>query len=128
MKIKSFKDLEIWQLAKELVIKVYKLAKTFPSEEKYTLVPQIHDAVISVAGNIAEGFGRYHFKDNIKFQLNARASLNETESHLLVSESLGYIKTDNQELFNEILKDIAKLGVKINNYISSLNRIINNSD
>ena len=122
MKIKSFKDLEIWQIARSLIEKVSRLTETFPDKERFVLVPQVRDAVISVAGNIAEGFGRYYFKDNIKFQLNARASLNEVESHLLVSETLGYINSTNRKLYEEILADIAKLGVKINNYIASLKR------
>lgn len=122
MKIGSFKDLEIWQIARSLVEKVYKLTKFFPPEEKYVLVTQIHDSVISIASNIAEGFGRYYFKDNIRFQLNARASLNETESHLLVSKSLGYINSQNRSLYEEILKDMVKLGVKINNYIAHLKK------
>ncbi len=128
MKIKSFKDLEIWQIACALVKKIYRLTKTFPAEEKYVLIPQIHDAIISVASNIAEGFGRYYFKDNIRFQLNARASLNEVESHILVSETLGYINSNNRKLYEEILADIVKLGVKINNYIASLKRRDKNGD
>lgn len=125
MKIKSFKDLEIWQLACQLAKKIYELTKTFPMEERFVLVAQLHDAIISVSGNIAEGFGRYHFRDNIKFQYNARASLSEVESHLLVGQKLGYVNSKNEPLFQEILSDITRLGVKINNYIASLNKQLN---
>lgn len=121
-KINSFKDLEIWQLARELAVKVYRLTDTFPKEERFGLVDQCRRAIVSVVGNIAEGFGRYFFKDNIRFQYNSRGSLYEVESHLLTSEALGYINEENRELYEEILRDITRLGVKINNFINSLSK------
>ena len=119
MEIRSYKDLEIWQLAVALIVKVYKLLATFPAEEKFGIVSQAKDSVVSIAGNIAEGFGRFYFKDKVVFYYHSRASLFETESHLLTSEKLGFINENNKNLFREILKDIQNLGVKINNYISS---------
>ena|SRR3989338_3650734 len=119
--IKSFTDLEIWQLAKEIIIKVYKLLLTFPKDEKYGLVAQCKDSVISIAANIAEGFGRFHYKDKIKFYYNSRGSLEETTSHLLLSESLGFITLKNQKLYQEILQDLDRLAVKLNNFIRSVN-------
>lgn len=119
-KVRSFRDLEIWQLAVALAVKVYKLLKTFPQEEKYGIVAQSKDSVVSVSGNIAESFGRFHYKDKIKFLYNSRGSLFETESHLRASQSLSFISKDNASIYNEILTDINRLGVKINNYIDSL--------
>lgn len=119
-KVKSFKDLEIWQLAVQLVKKVYKLLETFPREEKFGIIAQAKDSVVSVPGNIAESFGRFHFRDRIKFIYNARGSLFETESHFQVSKAIGFINKDNDSLYQEILSDIKNLGVKINNYLSSL--------
>jgi four helix bundle protein len=115
-KIKSYKDLEIWQLAVKLIVKVYRLLKAFPLEEKFGIIAQIKDAVVSVAANIAESFGRFHYKDKIKFLYNARGSLLEVDSHLSVSKELGFITDKNRELYDEILQDIIRLGVKINNY------------
>ncbi|MFZ5366260.1 MAG: four helix bundle protein [Patescibacteria group bacterium] len=120
MEIKSYKDLEIWQLSEKLIVKVYRLLTTFPKEEKFGIVAQAKDSVISTAGNIAEGFGRFYFKDKIVFYYHSRASLFETESHLLTSEKLGFINESNCKLYQEILGDIQNLGVKINNYISTL--------
>lgn len=120
--IRSYKDLEIWQLAVELIIKVYKLLKTFPKEEKYGLISQAKDAVVSIASNIAEAWGRFHFKDRKKFLYNSRGSLFETESHLIISRELGFINQKNVVLYKEILADIQRLGIKINNFINSLSR------
>jgi len=120
--IKDFTDLEVWHLAKNLAIKIYKLLETFPAEERFGLIAQIKDAVISISGNIAEGFGRFHFNDRIKFYFNSRGSLLEVKSHLLVSETLGFINQKNQQLYEEIMNDIEILGVKINNYISTIRK------
>jgi len=96
--IRNYKDLEIWQLAVKLVIKVYKLLQAFPKEEKFGIVAQTKDSVVSVAANIAEGFGRYHFKDRIRFLYNSRGSLLETESRLIISKHLGFINKNNELL------------------------------
>ena len=109
-KVKSYKDLEIWQLARELIKKVYKLLETFPKEEKYGIVSQTKDSVVSIAGNTAESYGRFHYKDKIKFIYNSRGSLFETESHLLISKTLNFVN-----------KNIG-LFVSENNGIESYNR------
>ena len=90
----SFEDLEVWQMSKEIVKQVYKLAKDFPKEESFGLVAQIKRAALSIPANIAEGFGRYHYLDKAKFYLNARGSLYEVKSHLLIAQELGYLKVE----------------------------------
>lgn len=120
MTIKSYKDLEIWQLSQELISKVYKLLATFPKEERFGIVSQAKDSVVSIAANIAEGFGRFYFRDRIVFFYHSRGSLFETESHLITTEKLGFINNENRKLYEEILNDIKPLGVKINNYIHAL--------
>lgn len=121
-KVKNFEDLEIWQLAKQLAVKIYRLLKTFPLEEKFGIVAQTKDAVVSIAGNIAEGYGRFHFKDRIKFYYNSRGSLLETKSHLSVSKALGFINQNNRLPYGEIIKDIQVLHVKLNNYITTVRK------
>lgn len=117
-KITSFKDLEIWQLASELCVKVYALLKDFPKDETYGLISQTKDAVISVGANIAESYGRFHYKDKIKFIYNSRGSLLEVESHLLIAQKLGMVR--NTTLFDEIGKDITRLSIKLNNYRTAI--------
>lgn len=116
--VKSFKDLEIWQLATDLCVNVYKLLKNFPKEEIYGLTSQTKDAVVSVAANIAESYGRFHYKDKIKFLYNSRGSLLEVESHLLVGQKLQMVRDIN--LLNQIMQDITRLNVKINNYRTAI--------
>lgn len=119
MTVSSFEDLEIWQLAEKLAIKIYELTTKFPSSEKFGLVSLLRAAVVSIAANIAEGFGRYHLKDKINFFYNARGSLLELKSHLLIAKDVGLV---NKEDSQEILEEIKNLGIKLNNFISALRK------
>lgn len=90
MEIRSFEDLEVWQKAKELTIKSYGLTASFPKDEIFGITSQIKKAVLSIPANIAEGFGRFHYLDKAKFYLNARGSLLELKSHLLIASDLKF--------------------------------------
>jgi four helix bundle protein len=114
--VRGFEDLEVWQLGKQLVVLAYKLTESFPSSERYNLTGQIRRAAISVPGNIAEGYGRYHYLDKVKFYLNARGSLSETKSHLLIASELGFVREDFLKPSFEL---IALLSVKLNNLITA---------
>lgn len=114
---KDFTSLEIYRLAEDLVVEIYKLARRFPRNEEYGIISQLKRAVISVAINIAEAYGRYHFKDRGLFLYNSRGSLLEVKSLLLISCRLNYLKKGEVE---PIFGKIDKLGVKINNFISYL--------
>ena len=89
--IKSFEDLEVWQKGKTLTLRIYGIVADFPKDEVYGITSQIKRAALSVPANIAEGFGRYHFLDKAKFYLNARGSLYELKSHLLIATELQLI-------------------------------------
>ncbi|OGP64297.1 MAG: hypothetical protein A3K22_01170 [Deltaproteobacteria bacterium RBG_16_42_7] len=119
MEIKSFEDLEVWKRAKELAVKIYKLTTTFPKDEIFGTTSQIKRAVLSVPANIAEGFGRYHYLDKAKFYLNARGSLFELKSHLLVAADLKFM---DETLTKQLTEDIDQIGIKINNLISATRR------
>lgn len=116
--IKSFEELDVWKLAVELAVNIYKLTASFPKEERFGLVDQLRRAVASISANIAEGFGRYHYKDCVKFLYNARGSLFEARSHLLVANKLGFISPNDKDTYEQSLKDLKNLSVKLNNFIS----------
>jgi hypothetical protein len=67
MEVKSFENLEVWQIGRDLVTKVYMLTVSLPQSETFGLIAQIERAALSVPANIAEGFGRYHYMDKAKF-------------------------------------------------------------
>lgn len=116
---RDFTSLEIYQLAEDLILEVYRLTKKFLKEELYGITSQWRRAAISIALNIAEGYGRYHFKERVLFLYNARGSLLEVKSLTLICFKLGFLK--NQEKDNLIVA-IDRLGVKINNFITYLKK------
>jgi len=91
---KGFEDLKAWQLAHQFMLRVHKLSQKFPPEERYDLFQQIRKASKSIANNIAEGYGRYHYLDSLRFYYIARGSLNEALSELIQARDLHYIAPD----------------------------------
>jgi len=89
--MENFKDLKVWQEGKEFAKEVYALVKHLPKEENYALGDQLRRAAVSVASNIAEGYGRQSDKDYIHFLKFARGSLNEVETQLLLAVDFGYL-------------------------------------
>ena len=81
----SYKDLDTWKNAMQLVKEVYLLTKKFPKEEMYALTAQIKRAVVSVPSNIAEGLGRQYKKDTLQFLDISRGSLYELETLLNIA-------------------------------------------
>ena len=92
-KINNYYDLKAWQRAYKFTLKVYEVTSDFPAEEKFGLISQIRRASISITANIAEGFSRYYFKDKIRFYYQARGSLSEVQSFLLVSRGLNILES-----------------------------------
>ena len=113
--IKTFEDLECWKKARRLRIKISELAKTFPNDEKFGLTSQIVRAIRSVSHNIAEGYGRFHFRENAQFCRTSRGSLYEVLDQVIVANEEGYI-TENvlKEIRKEILENIKILNGYIN--------------
>jgi len=91
-KIRSFTDLLVWQYGHQLVIVVYRITKTFPKEEKYSLSDQMKRAVTSIISNIAEGFGRQGYKEKIQFYYLAQGSLTELKNQILIARDVGYLE------------------------------------
>src|SRR5271168_4561412 len=75
--VKDFTDLDAWKLARQLRRAVYAVTRTLPSEERYVLSSQLRRAALSITANIAEGFGRYSYRENIQFCRQARGSAYE---------------------------------------------------
>jgi len=91
-KLKSFKELIVWQKAYNLVLEIYKFTNNFPKSETYGLTQQIRRAAISIPSNIAEGYGRKHKADYHRFLSMAYGSLLELETQYMLAIDLGYAK------------------------------------
>ena len=109
----AFQSLEIYQLAKRLVLKSYRLTRRFPDEEKFALVQQMNRAAISVPSNIVEGYSRPTPKDKGHFLNIAYGSLMELICQYEIAESLGYISPDD---LRTIMAEAHNLAVKISNF------------
>lgn len=99
-----------------MTLMIYKRTKPFPSEERYGLTSQLRNAVSSIAANIAEGFGRYHFADRVRFHYQARGSLAEVQNFLILAKDLGYL---DQETFEALWKQTKTVERLLNGLIRS---------
>jgi four helix bundle protein len=91
---KSYRELQVWQKAVDMVVAVYELTAEFPPQEKYGLASQIQRAAVSVPANIAEGYGRVHRGDYVHHLSIARGSLAELETHITIAVRLGFIQRE----------------------------------
>jgi four helix bundle protein len=113
----TFEDLEAYQIAREFRKAMYRVAKQLPEEEKFGLVSQVRRAAVSLTNNIAEGHGRFHFLEQIKFMLQSRGSLEELIDDLNVCEDEQYLATAEIERLKQEGWRVHKL---INGYIRFL--------
>lgn len=86
--LKSYKDLIAWQKAYALCVRTYRLTQRFPADERFGLVAQARRSAVSVAANIAEGYGRGTTRDYVRFLWIANGSLAELETHLMLARDL----------------------------------------
>jgi four helix bundle protein len=119
MNFNTFEELEAWKLARSLRKEFSKLTAELPKEEKYRLTDQIIRASRSVTANIAEGFGRYHYQENIQFCRISRGSLMELIDHLTVALDENYIPADLFERLRIQVLDNIKV---LNGYLAYLNK------
>lgn len=104
----SYKNLNVYQDAKALVVVIYKLLEEFPEVERYALCNQIRRAAISITSNIAEGVSRMSNKEKIHFIEIAFASMMEVDSQLDISVELGFIKREQYININEQMDAIGR--------------------
>ena len=120
-----YKKLEVWQLAKNLALEVYKITKKFPLEEKFGLASQLNRAAVSVVSNIAEGTSRRSYKEQAHFTEIAYGSLMEVTCQLQISKELGFVSDDS---YKEMYKDLEILARRLSSLRSSqLKRYKNNN-
>ncbi|WP_299764058.1 four helix bundle protein [uncultured Dokdonia sp.] len=117
--IKSFEDLGCWQKARELRNDVKNLINTFPDFEKYELVSQMRRASRSVTHNIAEGYGRFHYQENIQFCRISRGSLYELLDQFITALDESYIS---EEAYLKYKKQVNGCLAILNGYINYLKK------
>ncbi|HIJ65334.1 MAG TPA: four helix bundle protein [Candidatus Hydrogenedentes bacterium] len=117
MGLKSYRELDVWQKAVEMVIGAYRLGAKFPSDQKFGLTGQLQRAAVSVPANIAEGYGRSHRGDYLRHLSITRGSLAEVETLLTIAVRLGFVAREETIVIWDLCQDIGKM---LNRLIQSL--------
>jgi four helix bundle protein len=113
-KFQGFTELNVWKEARLFQLFIFNLSKSFPPEEKYKLADQIIRASRSIAANIAEGHGRFHFQEQIQFCRQARGSLSEVLNHKYTGFDCDYISKEQVSELELKYESLLKL---INGYL-----------
>jgi four helix bundle protein len=114
----NFEKLEIWKLSLQAIKEIKEIVKKFPREEKYVLTDQIRRAVLSIALNIAEGWGRRTKKDFGRFISNAIGSILEVIACLKIAQDLNYVNDKEVESLDELLKELYFKLLKFSQYLN----------
>jgi len=105
----SYRDLIVWQRAIQVTLAIYRLTGEFPIEERYGLTSQIRRAGVSVASNIAEGYGRMSTGEYKQFLGMARGSNLEVQTQLVIARELGFGDVDQLLLADGLSQEVAKM-------------------
>lgn len=113
----SFEEMPLWQQAHAFAVRIHEITESFPPHERYGLTSQLRRSAVSVAANIAEAFGRYHYRDKLTFYYNSRGSACETKSHLCYAYDVDYMDSD---LFNELAQELDAILHDLNKVIATI--------
>jgi len=111
----SYRDLLVWQKAIALVTEIYRATRSFPKEEVYGLTSQMRRAAVSIPSNIAEGQARLTKGEFRQFLGQAKGSLAELDTQLVIAQNLGYISQP-----EPLLNQLAEVGRMLNGLLASL--------
>jgi four helix bundle protein len=113
----DFYDLPVYKTCREFRKKISVIIKLLPASEKFELTTQIKRSSRSITANISEGFGRFHYQENIQFCRIARGSLTETMEHIITAYDENYI---NEQTLKDVNDDYKKCLKELNSYIKYL--------
>jgi len=106
---KPHKKLDVWQMAMDLVMEIYRITESFPKEEKYGLSNQVRRAAVSVPSNIAEGAARQTKKEFVNYLHMAQGSLSELDTQLEVARRLAFLDGKIWEDLDKVLQRVDKM-------------------
>lgn len=116
----GFEDLKVYQAARAFRMRIYKLAKLLPPEEKFALAQQMRRAAVSLTNNIAEGYGRHHWQENTQFCRHTPGSLMELIDDINVCLDEQYAEKERLETLKR--EDALSLLRMLNGYIGYLQK------
>ncbi len=125
MSKQSYRDLVAWQRAMDLVDEVYAAARDFPEHETFALATQMRRAAVSIPTNIAEGHGRFSFRDFRRFLRDARGSALELETEIMIAARQHYIDGGKEKT---LLQQTGTVGRLINGLIRHISHCLDNRE
>ncbi len=115
-KLKSHKDLRVYQLAYKIAIEIHEITKSFPSEEKYSLTDQIRRSSRSICANLAEAWRKRRYKKNFILKLSdSEAEAGETQVWLDMAESFKYIDKETHKYLYDNYEHIIAMLINMSN-------------
>jgi four helix bundle protein len=105
----SFRNLTVWQRSIELTLAVYRVTSSFPDSERFGLINQMRRATVSVASNIAEGYGRSTTGEYLQFLGHARGSNSEVETQIVISKALGFGSEQTLQTCEELCSEVGRM-------------------
>ncbi|MDP3910085.1 MAG: four helix bundle protein [Gemmatimonadales bacterium] len=108
-KIRSYRDLTVWQRAMDLADMTYEFAKRFPRDERFALTSQVQRAAVSIPSNIAEGHGREHLREYLHHLSIANGSLMELETQVAIALRRGYVDSAEAQRCLDLSGDVGRL-------------------
>ena len=108
-RIGSYRDLDVWQIAMDIVVEIYRVTRAFPAEEKFGLTAQLRRAAIAIPSNIAEGRNRLGAAEFRRFVSIARGSVAEVETQLAVATALAFVSSGEIASLSSRLDELSKM-------------------
>jgi four helix bundle protein len=105
----SFKDLLVWQKAIQMSLAVYKFTADFPSSERFGLTNQLRRASVSVASNIAEGYGKMTRGEYLSFLGHARGSNGEIQTQLVIAQGLNFGTAQTLQVAEDLANEVGRM-------------------
>lgn len=109
----SFSDLIVWQRAVQMSLEVYALTSSFPSSERFGLTNQLRRAAVSVASNIAKGYGKATKGEHVQYLGHARGSIFELQTQLVIAEGLGFGAAETLNKVEGLSAEVSKMLVAL---------------
>jgi four helix bundle protein len=126
MQYPDFMNVSVWKKSIELLLKIYEITKSFPSDERFGLISDMRRAVNSISHNFAEGFGRFEPRDKTRFYKISRGSGYELMSQSFASFKLGFIVE--KTVLDEIVVDTTEIVNELTALIISLEKKAGTAD
>ncbi|HUG80419.1 MAG TPA: four helix bundle protein [Bryobacterales bacterium] len=110
MSLKKFTDMDLWQVAHQMTLTIYRMTNSFPKHETYGLASQMRRCAVSVPSNVAEGWGRRSTKDFLRHLAIANGSVEELRYFLILAGDLAYCSQDDVA---ELISNVDRIGAMI---------------